>query len=81
MSMGGVCCFLSGFLEFFQPGWRFVVVAVAIRIVHATGNAMVITATFTYSAMEFANDVGKVFVSTFSTKVREKWILEVYFPP
>ena len=28
MFTGGVCCFLSGFLEFFNPGIEFVVLAV-----------------------------------------------------
>ena len=53
MLTGGVCCLLSGFLEFFNPGIEFVVLAVLIRVVHATGNALVITATFTFTAVEF----------------------------
>ena len=32
-----------------------------IRVVHATGNALVITATFTFTAVEFQNSVGKIF--------------------
>lgn len=64
MFTGGVCCMLSGFLEFFSPGWKFVALSVLIRIVHATGNAMVITATFTFTAIEFQNSVGKVFSLT-----------------
>jgi hypothetical protein len=51
------------FLEFFPPGWCFVVTSVLIRVIHATGNALVITATFTYAAMEFQQAVGKIFVS------------------
>ena len=82
---GGVCCLLSGFLEFFTPGYSFVILvkgiiwpskapnsvsfmhtrqAILIRVVHATGNAMVITATFTFTAIEFQNSVGKVFSYT-----------------
>lgn len=64
MFMGGVCCALSGFLEFFNVGYPFVLTAVAIRIVHATGNALVITATFTYSAIEFPKHVAKIFSFT-----------------
>ena len=30
-------------------------------MVHATGNALVITATFTFTAVEFQNSVGKIF--------------------
>ena len=51
-------------MQFFAPGWKFVVTAVAIRIVHATGNAMVIVATFSYSAVEFQENVATIFVST-----------------
>ena len=36
----------------------------AIRAVHATGNAFVITATFTYAAVEFENSVGTIFSLT-----------------
>ena len=64
MFTGGVCCVLSGFLEFFRPGWEFVMLAVAIRVVHATGNALVITATFTFTAIEFQNSIGKIFSLT-----------------
>ena len=63
MFIGGVCCCLSGFLEFFPRNWTFVFFAVLIRIVHATGNAFVITATFTFTAVEFQNSIGKIFVS------------------
>ena len=52
------------FLEFFSPGPHFVICAVVIRAVHATGNAFVITATFTYAAVEFENSVGTIFVNT-----------------
>eukprot|EP00095_Tigriopus_kingsejongensis_P000690 maker-scaffold58_size443543-snap-gene-1.21 protein:Tk00690 transcript:maker-scaffold58_size443543-snap-gene-1.21-mRNA-1 annotation:"hypothetical protein DAPPUDRAFT_315076" len=61
MFTGGVCCILSGFLEFFSPNWRFVALSVLIRVIHATGNALVITATFSFSALEFSNSVGKMF--------------------
>ncbi|TRY71035.1 hypothetical protein TCAL_08917 [Tigriopus californicus] len=64
MFTGGVCCFLSGFLEFFSPDWSFVALAVLIRVIHATGNALVITATFTYSSIEFSNSVGQIFSLT-----------------
>jgi len=64
MIVGGICCGLSGFLQFFAPGWKFVVTAVAIRIVHATGNAMVIVATFSYSAVEFQENVATIFSFT-----------------
>ncbi len=51
------------FLEFFPPGWYFVITSVLIRVVHAAGNALVITATFTYAAVEFQQAVGQIFVS------------------
>ena len=47
--VGGACCAMSGTLEFFEPGVKFVAVAIGIRAVHATANAMVITSTFTYT--------------------------------
>jgi hypothetical protein len=52
----------DSFLEFFPPGWNFVVTSVLIRVIHAAGNALVITATFTYAAMEFQQAVGQIFV-------------------
>ena len=58
---------LLSFLQFFTPGKSFIALAILIRIVHATGNALVITATFTFTAIEFHNSVGKIFVS-FSNK-------------
>jgi len=64
MVVGGIMCGLSGFLQFFPPDWSFVVTAVFIRIVHATGNAMVIVATFSYSAVEFSDSVGTMFSFT-----------------
>jgi len=64
MIVGGICCAVSGFLQFFAPGWKFVATAVAIRIVHASGNAMVIVATFSYSAVEFQDSVGTMFSFT-----------------
>ena len=51
-------------MQFFGPGWKFVATAVFIRICHATGNAMVIVSTFSYSAVEFQECVGTIFVST-----------------
>jgi predicted MFS family arabinose efflux permease len=61
---GGVCCALSGFLEFFEPGLEFFVMSVLIRIIHAVANAMVITSTFTYTACEFPTAVAKIFSMT-----------------
>lgn len=60
--IGGVCCFLSGFLEYFPAGTSFVVVSIAIRVIHAAGNAGTITTTFTYTAVEFPDSVAKIFV-------------------
>lgn len=54
------------FLEFFSPGAEFVVASIAIRAVHATGNAFVITATFTYAALAFDKSVATVFVSAWN---------------
>lgn len=62
--IGGICCALSGTLEFFEPGIKFVAVSIAIRAIHATANAMVITSTFTYTACEFPNSVAKIFSLT-----------------
>ena len=64
MLTGGVCCILSGLLEFFSPNWTFIAFSVFIRIIHATGNALVITATFTFTAIEFQNAIGKIFSLT-----------------
>jgi len=64
MFAGGVCCGLSGLLEFFEPGMSFIVCSVMIRIVHAIANAMVITSTFTYTATEFPTAVAKIFSMT-----------------
>jgi len=64
MFAGGVCCGLSGLLEFFKPGVSFIVCAVLIRIVHAVANALVITSTFTYTATEFPTAVAKIFSMT-----------------
>ena len=61
---GGVCCALSGLLEFFEPGKSFVVFSVLIRIMHAVSNALVITSTFAYQAMEFPSAVAQVFSVT-----------------
>eukprot|EP00092_Neocalanus_flemingeri_P041760 GFUD01045483.1.p1 GENE.GFUD01045483.1~~GFUD01045483.1.p1 ORF type:complete len:563 (-),score=82.87 GFUD01045483.1:53-1741(-) len=61
---GGVCCALSGFLEFFPPGLQFLVFSVLLRIVQATSNAMVVTASFTYTAAFFPKSVGKIFSAT-----------------
>jgi len=62
--LGGVCCILSGLLEFIHPGPVFLVVAVSIRIVHAISNAFVITSSFTYNACEFPNSMAKIFSMT-----------------
>lgn len=51
------------FLEYFPPGVSFVVISIAIRVIHAAGNAGTITSTFTYTAVEFPNSVAKIFVS------------------
>lgn len=67
MFIGSVCVAVSGFLQFYPPGWQFVITAVFIRILHATGNAMVITSTFTYSAVEFQDSVGTIFAFTRAT--------------
>ncbi|XP_059351720.1 MFS-type transporter SLC18B1-like [Daphnia carinata] len=55
--IGGICCLLSGFLEYFPPGGSFVVISILIRVIHAAGNAGTITSTFTYTAVEFPNSV------------------------
>jgi len=64
MFAGGVCCGLSGLLEFFKPGMSFIVCAVLIRIVHAVANALIVTSTFTYTATEFPTAVAKIFSLT-----------------
>lgn len=51
------------FLEDFPPGMSFIGISIAIRVVHAAGNAGTITSTFTYTAVEFPNSVAKIFVS------------------
>jgi len=61
---GGVCCSLSGFLEFFEPGSIFVLVSVLIRVLHAICNALVITSSFTYTACEFPSSVASIFSIT-----------------
>lgn len=63
----GGCCLLSGFLEFFPPGLEFVISAVCIRVVHATANAGVSTATFAFIAVEFPDSVAKLFALTRTT--------------
>jgi len=63
----GGCCLLSGFLEFFPPGFTFVISAIAIRMVHATANAGVSTATFAFIAVEFPDSVAKLFALTRTT--------------
>jgi len=57
----GVCCVLSGSLEFIPAGWMFITEALLIRAVHATANALVIVSTFSTIALEFPNSVAKVF--------------------
>merc|ERR1719342_700741 len=61
---GGVCCALSGLLEFFEPGQSFIIFSVLLRIFHACANALVITSTFAYQVMEFPGSVAKVFSIT-----------------
>ena len=61
---GGCCCALSGLLEFFEPGTSFIIFSVLVRILHAVTNALVITSTFAYQAMEFPSAVAKVFSIT-----------------
>ena len=61
---GGVCCGLTGLLEFFKPGMSFIVCAILIRIVHAIVNALVVISTFTYTATEFPTAVAKTFSIT-----------------
>jgi len=61
---GGVCCALSGMLEFIHPGPAFLAIAVAIRVFHAISNAFVITASFTYTACEFPTAMAKIFALT-----------------
>ena len=55
--------FFSRFLEFFPPGYKFVLEAVLIRAVHACCNAFVITSTFAFIVSEFPDHIAKVFVS------------------
>lgn len=61
---GGVCCVLSGMLEFIHPGPSFLAIAVSIRVFHAISNAFVITASFTYTACEFPTAMAKIFALT-----------------
>jgi len=61
---GGMCCALSGLLEFFEPGQSFIIFSVLLRLFHAVANALVITSTFAYQAMEFPGSVAKVFSIT-----------------
>ncbi|KAK2711355.1 hypothetical protein QYM36_012517, partial [Artemia franciscana] len=61
MLISGVCCALSGFLEFFPPGASFIGVSIAIRVVHAIGNSACVVSTFTYSAVEFPDSVARIF--------------------
>merc|ERR1719221_1831489 len=42
---GGVCCALSGLLEFFEPGQSFLIFSVLLRIFHACANALVFSIT------------------------------------
>lgn len=57
----GVCCCLSGLLEFIEPGQQFLIFSILIRIFHALFNCLVITSQFAYQAMEFPSAVAKVF--------------------
>lgn len=59
---GGVCCALTGFLEFFNSNYLlFIVMSVCIRIFHATSNALVIVSSFTCAATEFPTSVARIF--------------------
>lgn len=60
----GCCCILSGFLEWFPPGYKFVLEAVCIRAVHACSNAFVITSTFAFIVVEFPDNIAKLFAMT-----------------
>ncbi|KAK8382432.1 hypothetical protein O3P69_015397 [Scylla paramamosain] len=60
----GVCCVLSGLLEWFPPGVPFILVAILVRVAHATANALSSTANFAYIGLEFPNEMAKVFAWT-----------------
>ncbi|GAB6030029.1 hypothetical protein CHUAL_005716 [Chamberlinius hualienensis] len=60
MFVNGVCCILSGFLNEMPKGVIFIVMSILIRVVHAFGNAGVITSSFIILTTEFPDDVGKV---------------------
>ena len=67
MTLAFICnerYYIFRFLEFFPPVWCFVFTSVLIRVLHAAGNALVITSTFTYAAFEFNKAVGQIFVSS-----------------
>ncbi|XP_047736576.1 MFS-type transporter SLC18B1 [Hyalella azteca] len=49
------------FLEWFPPGWEFVVEAMLIRAVQACCNAFVITSTFAFIVSEFPDNIAKLF--------------------
>jgi len=57
----GVCTVLSGFLEFFEDGSQFIVFSVLMRVFNSVANALIITSSFSYQAMEFPESVAKVF--------------------
>jgi len=64
MFSNGVCCFLAGFLDKMPAGVCFIGYSIAIRILHAVGNAGVICASFTYVAVDFNHCIAKVFSFT-----------------
>ncbi|XP_047493204.1 MFS-type transporter SLC18B1-like isoform X2 [Penaeus chinensis] len=63
----GGCCMLTGLLEFFPGGPAFVIIAVFIRMVHATANSGILTSSFAYIAAEFPESVAKMFALTRTT--------------
>ncbi|RXG69874.1 MFS-type transporter SLC18B1 [Armadillidium vulgare] len=52
------------FLEYFNPGFHFILMSILIRILHATGNACVITSTIAFIASEFPTSVPFLFSLT-----------------
>ena len=58
-----MCAFTCRLLEWFPPGAPFILVAILVRVAHATANALASTANFAYIGLEFPNEMAKVFVS------------------
>lgn len=61
---GGVCCALTGFLEFFEAGSIFILMSVLIRMTQAIFNAMAVTSSFAYTSSEFPSSVASIFSIT-----------------